>query len=117
LTTILLLCQELSRVVEFKHIEIVKPSICENSQKSMLQTAVVITQPYTENGVRKSSPWFVVVAEVRFLRSVVWYDAKIMNRIRALGIGSVMGVPGDMNLELLDYINDVDGLNWSKSTF
>ncbi|PVH73681.1 pyruvate decarboxylase, partial [Cadophora sp. DSE1049] len=33
-------------------------------------------------------------------------------RIRALGVGSVMGVPGDMNLELLDYINDVDGLNW-----
>lgn len=26
-----------------------------------------------------------------------------------------MGVPGDMNLELLDYIKDVDGLNWSKS--
>lgn len=25
-----------------------------------------------------------------------------------------MGVPGDMNLELLDYINDVEGLNWSK---
>lgn len=23
-----------------------------------------------------------------------------------------MGLPGDMNLELLDYINDVDGLNW-----
>ncbi len=26
-----------------------------------------------------------------------------------------MGVPGDMNLELLDYINDVDGLSWGKS--
>ena len=23
-----------------------------------------------------------------------------------------MGVPGDMNLELLDYIKEVDGLNW-----
>lgn len=26
-----------------------------------------------------------------------------------------MGVPGDMNLELLDYINDVEGLNWGQS--
>jgi pyruvate decarboxylase len=23
-----------------------------------------------------------------------------------------MGVPGDMNLELLDYIDQVDGLSW-----
>lgn len=26
-----------------------------------------------------------------------------------------MGVPGDMNLELLDYIKDVHGLNWSET--
>jgi hypothetical protein len=25
-----------------------------------------------------------------------------------------MGVPGDMNLELLDYIDDVDGMHWSE---
>ena len=25
-----------------------------------------------------------------------------------------MGVPGDMNLELLDYIDEVDGLTWGK---
>lgn len=25
-----------------------------------------------------------------------------------------MGVPGDMNLELLDYIKDVDGLKWGN---
>lgn len=27
-----------------------------------------------------------------------------------------MGVPGDMNLELLDYIDEVDGLTWGKSS-
>ncbi|KAJ4255188.1 Pyruvate decarboxylase 1 [Fusarium falciforme] len=36
----------------------------------------------------------------------------LWTRIRQLGVGSVMGVPGDMNLELLDYIDQVDGLSW-----
>lgn len=35
-------------------------------------------------------------------------------RIRNLGIRSIMGVPGDMNLELLDYIDDVEDLEWSE---
>jgi TPP-dependent 2-oxoacid decarboxylase len=26
-----------------------------------------------------------------------------------------MGVPGDMNLELLDYVKEVPGLKWSMS--
>lgn len=26
-----------------------------------------------------------------------------------------MGVPGDMNLELLDYIDDIEGLEWSET--
>lgn len=33
-------------------------------------------------------------------------------RIRQLGTRSIMGVPGDMNLELLDYLNEVDGMSW-----
>ncbi|KAL4805382.1 pyruvate decarboxylase [Aspergillus unguis] len=36
----------------------------------------------------------------------------LWQRIRQLGVQSIMGVPGDMNLELLDYIDDVDGLRW-----
>jgi hypothetical protein len=28
-----------------------------------------------------------------------------------------MGVPGDMNLELLDYIDGVEGLSWGKATY
>ncbi|KAL3477418.1 pyruvate decarboxylase [Aspergillus californicus] len=36
----------------------------------------------------------------------------LWRRIRQLGVQSVMGVPGDMNLELLDYIDNVEGLNW-----
>ncbi|KAL2853194.1 thiamine diphosphate-binding protein [Aspergillus pseudodeflectus] len=38
--------------------------------------------------------------------------AYLWRRIRQLGVQSVMGVPGDMNLELLDYIDSVDGLSW-----
>ncbi|KAL2808449.1 thiamine diphosphate-binding protein [Aspergillus granulosus] len=38
--------------------------------------------------------------------------AYLWRRIRQLGVQSVMGVPGDMNLELLDYIDQVDGLSW-----
>ncbi|KAL2845021.1 thiamine diphosphate-binding protein [Aspergillus pseudoustus] len=38
--------------------------------------------------------------------------AYLWRRIRQLGVQSVMGVPGDMNLELLDYIDQVDGLTW-----
>ncbi|KAF2796696.1 pyruvate decarboxylase [Melanomma pulvis-pyrius CBS 109.77] len=36
----------------------------------------------------------------------------LWRKIRALGVQSVMGVPGDMNLELLDYMKSVDGLRW-----
>ncbi|OAP56450.1 hypothetical protein AYL99_09629 [Fonsecaea erecta] len=36
----------------------------------------------------------------------------LWTRIRKLGVGHVMGVPGDMNLELLDYIKEVPGLSW-----
>ncbi|KAH7124323.1 thiamine diphosphate-binding protein [Dactylonectria macrodidyma] len=36
----------------------------------------------------------------------------LWKRIRQLGIGSIFGLPGDMNLELLDYIDQVDGLTW-----
>ncbi|KAL4901260.1 thiamine diphosphate-binding protein [Aspergillus multicolor] len=38
--------------------------------------------------------------------------AYLWQRIRQLGVQSVMGVPGDMNLELLDYIDGVEGLSW-----
>jgi pyruvate decarboxylase len=38
-----------------------------------------------------------------------------VSRISQLGVQSVMGVPGDMNLELLDYIDSVDGLSWGES--
>ena len=38
-----------------------------------------------------------------------------MHSIRQLGVGNVMGVPGDMNLELLDYIKEVPGLAWGAS--
>ncbi|QIW95481.1 hypothetical protein AMS68_000999 [Peltaster fructicola] len=40
----------------------------------------------------------------------------IWRRIRQCGIGSVFGVPGDFNLELLDHIYDVDGLDWIGSS-
>ncbi|KAH7053113.1 thiamine diphosphate-binding protein [Macrophomina phaseolina] len=36
----------------------------------------------------------------------------LWRRIAELGVSSVFGVPGDMNLELLDYINNVQGLSW-----
>ncbi|OAL28563.1 hypothetical protein AYO22_02757 [Fonsecaea multimorphosa] len=36
----------------------------------------------------------------------------LWQKLRNLNIRNVMGVPGDMNLELLDYINEVEGLNW-----
>ncbi|KAJ0422897.1 thiamine diphosphate-binding protein [Aspergillus carlsbadensis] len=36
----------------------------------------------------------------------------LWQRIRQLGVQCVMGVPGDMNLELLDYIDGVEGLSW-----
>ncbi|KAF2176147.1 pyruvate decarboxylase [Zopfia rhizophila CBS 207.26] len=36
----------------------------------------------------------------------------LWKRIRQLGARSVMGVPGDMNLELLDYIDQVEELSW-----
>ncbi|RDW86629.1 uncharacterized protein DSM5745_03271 [Aspergillus mulundensis] len=38
--------------------------------------------------------------------------AYLWQRIRQLGVQSIMGVPGDMNLELLDYIDQVEGLSW-----
>ena len=36
----------------------------------------------------------------------------LFERIRQLGVKSIIGVPGDMNLELLDYIDEVDGMSW-----
>ncbi|KAF5016481.1 hypothetical protein F66182_11825 [Fusarium sp. NRRL 66182] len=38
----------------------------------------------------------------------------LWTRIRQQGTRSVMGVPGDMNLELLDYIKQVSGLKWGQ---
>ncbi|KAL1638556.1 hypothetical protein SLS58_008769 [Diplodia intermedia] len=36
----------------------------------------------------------------------------LWKRIAGLGVSSIFGVPGDMNLELLDYIKEVDQLSW-----
>ncbi|GME35028.1 putative benzoate 4-monooxygenase cytochrome p450 [Neofusicoccum parvum] len=36
----------------------------------------------------------------------------LWQRIADLGVSSIFGVPGDMNLELLDYIDEVKGLSW-----
>ncbi|KAI9715634.1 MAG: hypothetical protein M1828_000777 [Chrysothrix sp. TS-e1954] len=36
----------------------------------------------------------------------------LWRRIRQVGIQSIMGVPGDFNLNFLDYIYDVEGLKW-----
>ncbi|KIW95803.1 uncharacterized protein Z519_02867 [Cladophialophora bantiana CBS 173.52] len=36
----------------------------------------------------------------------------LWQKIRGLNIRSIMGVPGDMNLELLDYIDAVEDLTW-----
>lgn len=38
--------------------------------------------------------------------------AYIFQRIRSLGIKSVLGCPGDYNLNLLDHLYPVDGLKW-----
>ncbi|KKY20279.1 putative benzoate 4-monooxygenase cytochrome p450 [Diplodia seriata] len=37
-------------------------------------------------------------------------------KIAGLGVSSIFGVPGDMNLELLDYIKEVDQLSWVVTT-
>lgn len=36
----------------------------------------------------------------------------LFQRLRQLGVQHIFGVPGDFNLKLLDYIDDVDGLDW-----
>lgn len=36
----------------------------------------------------------------------------LFTRLQQLGVGSVFGVPGDYNLQLLDYIDNVDGIRW-----
>ena len=36
----------------------------------------------------------------------------LWKRIREVGVSSIMGLPGDFQLELLDYIYDVPGLQW-----
>ncbi|KAH8803608.1 hypothetical protein F5884DRAFT_861927 [Xylogone sp. PMI_703] len=41
----------------------------------------------------------------------------LWQRIRQLGVKHILGVPGDMNLELLGYIDDVDGLDWGQYKF
>lgn len=38
-----------------------------------------------------------------------------LDRIYQQGTESIMGVPGDMNLELLDYVKEVPGLKWGTS--
>ena len=49
--------------------------------------------------------------------ALAWLMNHVDTRIRDLDARSVMGVPGDMNLDLIDYIKDVDGLNWGKQFF
>lgn len=36
----------------------------------------------------------------------------IFRRLKGIGIGHVFGVPGDFNLNLIDHIDSVDGLEW-----
>lgn len=36
----------------------------------------------------------------------------LWRRIREVGVQSIMGVPGDFNLTLLDHVYNVDGLKW-----
>ncbi len=40
----------------------------------------------------------------------------LFTRLKQLGVASVFGVPGDFNLGLLDYIDDVDGIKWVGNT-
>jgi pyruvate decarboxylase len=40
----------------------------------------------------------------------------IWQRIHECGVNHIFGVPGDFNLTLLDYIYDVDGLEWVGNT-
>ncbi|KAI5284703.1 hypothetical protein KEM54_001133, partial [Ascosphaera aggregata] len=36
----------------------------------------------------------------------------LFRRLRGLGIGHIFGVPGDFNLNLIDHIDSIDGLEW-----
>jgi len=36
----------------------------------------------------------------------------LWERIKQVGVSTIMGVPGDFNLDLLDHIYDVEGLRW-----
>ncbi|KAI5288329.1 hypothetical protein KEM52_001206 [Ascosphaera acerosa] len=36
----------------------------------------------------------------------------LFRRLRGIGIGSVFGVPGDFNMNLIDHIDSVNGLEW-----
>lgn len=64
-------------------------------------------------------PWAAYYGKSRAIPIATSLYTILMNhlaaRIRDLDTRSVMGVPGDMNLDLLDYIKDVDGLNWSEN--
>jgi pyruvate decarboxylase len=40
----------------------------------------------------------------------------LFERLKQLNVDSIFGVPGDFNLALLDYINDVKGLKWVGNT-
>ena len=68
------------------------------------------------------SPWLVYYGKSKLLfdatrlyaTSVYVANDHLDARIRDLDTRSVMGVPGDMNLDLLDYIKDIDGLTWGK---
>ncbi|EXJ57746.1 uncharacterized protein A1O5_12536 [Cladophialophora psammophila CBS 110553] len=52
------------------------------------------------------------MAKVRSVKYRIYLLFMLGFRIRGLNIRSIMGVPGDMNLELLDYIDAVEDLTW-----
>jgi TPP-dependent 2-oxoacid decarboxylase len=38
----------------------------------------------------------------------------LLKRIHQLGVQHIQGVPGDMNLQFLDYVEDMPELTWGK---
>lgn len=47
-----------------------------------------------------------------FSRPVTRPSARGIHRIAQLGVKNIIGVPGDMNLELLDYIDEINEMSW-----
>jgi hypothetical protein len=45
---------------------------------------------------------------------LTWGLTGAHERIQQLGVGTVMGLPGDSNLELLHYIGDTD-MHWGET--